>query len=169
MRNFIAKENGFYLVQEAQALHKSHFFPYQGRVKAAYKNIVILGLGSNVGPSKKIFEKVFWLFRKDRRFNLLKSSSILQNKAFGFREQNDFLNSVLILQTSLNANDILKFINKVERNFARIRLFKNAPRTLDIDILYFSKKVRKSERLILPHLGAKERISVLLPLGEIIY
>lgn len=168
MRNFIAKENGFYLVQEAQALHKSHFFPYQGRAKASFKNVVILGLGSNLGPSKKIFEKVFWRFKRDKRFHILKSSSILQNKAFGFREQNDFLNSVLILQSSLNARQILKIINNLEKNFARIRLFKNSPRTLDIDILYFSRKVRKSESLEIPHSGAKERISVILPLGELI-
>ena len=49
--------------------------------------------------------------------------------------------------------------------FKRKRSFKNAPRTLDLDILYFNTKVRKNKNLIIPHPGAEKRISVIIPLG----
>ncbi|MGF7494363.1 2-amino-4-hydroxy-6-hydroxymethyldihydropteridine diphosphokinase, partial [Campylobacter concisus] len=52
-----------------------------------------------------------------------------------------------------------------ESKFKRVRTFKNAPRTLDLDILYFSKKVYKTPRLIVPHPGASKRLSVIVPLG----
>lgn len=168
MRNFIIKQNGFYLIKDAINLNKSHFFPFKQAVKNQFKNVVVLGIGSNIGDSKKIFEKLFWILNRDTRFHILKTSSILKNRAFGFKEQNDFLNSVLIVQTSLNANQILKIANNLEKKFGRIRIFKNSPRTLDIDILYFSNKVRKSKRLQVPHIGVNERISVILPFGEII-
>ena len=54
---------------------------------------------------------------------------------------------------------------KKEKIFGRKRSFKNAPRTLDIDIIDFSAKIRQSERLRLPHPKACQRLSVILPLA----
>ena len=53
-----------------------------------------------------------------------------------------------------------------EIKFKRTRSFKNAPRTLDLDILYFSEKIRQSDDLQIPHHGVNERISVIIPLGS---
>ncbi|MBR2149028.1 MAG: 2-amino-4-hydroxy-6-hydroxymethyldihydropteridine diphosphokinase, partial [Campylobacter sp.] len=54
---------------------------------------------------------------------------------------------------------------RFERRFKRKREFKNSPRTLDLDILYFSAKSYNNEELILPHPGASSRPSVFIPLG----
>lgn len=128
----------------------------------------ILGIGGNIGGNKEIknrFEKLIIKLAKDSRFALVKSSPIIQNKAFGYEAQADFLNAVLEIKSSLYARDVLKIMLNYEKIFGRKRSFKNAPRTLDIDIIDFSAKIRQSERLRLPHPKAKERLSVILPLA----
>ena len=102
---------------------------------------------------------------RDTRFHVVENSALLINEAFGFKEQADFINAVMLVQTSLAARQILKITANLERRFGRVRSFKNAPRTLDIDILYFSGRNRNDARLILPHPGAQSRASVILPLG----
>ncbi len=132
---------------------------------AAFKNWLLLGLGGNVGDVKTRFERLFFTLARDRRFCIIESSPMLVNAAFGYTAQADFLNAVLLVKTSLNAAAALKITQRIERRFGRRRSFKNAPRTLDIDLLWFSQKTRQSERLRLPHPGAKLRASVIIPLG----
>ena len=86
-------------------------------------------------------------------------------KAFGYENQADFLNAVLEIKSSLYALRVLKIMLNYEKIFGRKRSFKNAPRTLDIDIIDFSAKIRQSERLRLPHPKACQRLSVILPLA----
>ena len=54
---------------------------------------------------------------------------------------------------------------RLEKRFARRRSFANAPRTLDLDIIFFDKRVVKSEKLTIPHANWSERQSVLIPLA----
>lgn len=92
---------------------------------------------------------------------------MLINEAFGFKEQKDFTNAVMLIQTNLHARALLKVLLYYEVKFKRKRTFKNAPRTLDLDLLYFSQKVKRDKWCEVPHKGAKERVSVILPLGMI--
>ncbi|WP_170018927.1 2-amino-4-hydroxy-6-hydroxymethyldihydropteridine diphosphokinase [Campylobacter sp. RM16190] len=144
---------------------RSVFFPKVLSFKSDFKYSVLLGIGGNIGDSKRRFDKFFRLLQDDKRINLVESSQILVNEAFGFREQADFYNAVILIQTSLSARALLKVTLNLERRFRRVRSFKNAPRTLDVDILYFSGRNRNDSRLTLPHKGAEERLSVILPLG----
>lgn len=77
---------------------------------------------------------------QDKRLQVLQTSPFLVNKAFGFEEQKDFTNAVMVVSTSLHARALLKVLFFYEFKFKRKRTFKNAPRTLDLDLLYFSKK-----------------------------
>lgn len=144
---------------------KSVFFPAVLNFKPDFKNRAILGLGGNIGAVKKRFDRLYRTLRNDKRVNIVESSEILVNEAFGFKRQADFYNAVVLIQTSLSARNLLKVTMNLERRFGRIRSFKDAPRTLDIDILYFSGANRNDARLTLPHTGAKSRLSVILPLG----
>lgn len=151
---------------------KSAFFPRKfARNSKKLKKIrytYILGIGGNVSNIKEVksrFERLVVKLSNDRRFKLVKSSPIIQNKAFGYEAQADFLNAVLEIKSSLYAPEVLKIMLNYEKNFGRKRSFKNAPRTLDIDIIDFSAKIRQSERLVLPHPKADERLSVILPLA----
>ena len=152
-------------VAGARRFSKCLFFPKVFDFKPDFKNSVILGLGGNIGDVKKRFNGLYFKLSRDSRFHIVENSALLINEAFGFKEQADFTNAVMLVQTSLAARQILKITANLEKRFGRVRSFKNAPRTLDIDILYFSGRNRNDARLRLPHPGAQSRASVILPLG----
>ena len=149
----------------ARRFSKCLFFPKVFDFKPGFQNSVILGLGGNIGDVKKRFNGLYFKLSRDSRFHIVENSALLINEAFGFKEQADFTNAVMLVQTSLAARQILKITANLEKRFGRVRSFKNAPRTLDIDILYFSGRSRNDARLTLPHPGAQSRASVILPLG----
>lgn len=144
---------------------RTRFFPAYFGFKDGFKFSAFIGVGGNLGDTKSRFNKFIRVLKDDKRFHLVESSVVLKNKAFGYEAQPDFLNAVINLQTSLGANELLKIMQHYESKFKRKRSFKNAPRTLDLDILYFSAKSRNSQRLTLPHVGANKRFSVIVPLG----
>lgn len=154
-------------LNEAKSLVKSSFFPSKraDRNAKGFRYYAFIGLGGNIGDTKRRFEIFLQKIRKDKRFFVKECSVILKNSAFGFCDQEDFLNAVILVKTSIYAGEILKIMQYYEMVFKRKRSFKNAPRTLDLDILYFSKKTRKSPRLIVPHVGVNERLSVIIPIG----
>lgn len=149
----------------ARRMLKTRLCPSFFGFKCGFKNLAIIGLGGNIGNSAARFDKFLYQIKKDRRFWLVEASPVLVNAAFGYKNQPDFFNSVISLQTSLGANRLLKILQYYELRFKRKRSFKNAPRTLDLDILYMDKKVRKSDLICVPHKGVNERISVIIPLG----
>ena len=163
--NVRLKKNGFYECADALCVVKSAVFPMRRRKRGNFKNLYLLGLGGNLGDVKRRFERFYCVLQSDTRFFVAQNSLILKNKPFGFLDQPDFLNAVMLVQSSLAPLALLKIMQRAELRFGRKRSFKNAPRTLDVDILYASAKVRPDGRLALPHPGVNERISVVLPLG----
>ena len=163
--NMRLKENGFYECADALCVVRSAVFPMRRRERGNFKNLYLLGLGGNLGDVRRRFERFYRVLQSDTRFFVAQNSLILKNKPFGFLRQENFLNAVMLVQSSLWPNPMLKIMQRAELKFGRKRSFKNAPRTLDVDILYASAKVRPDGRLALPHPGANERISVILPLG----
>lgn len=95
---------------------------------------------------------------------VLKSGFILKNPPFGYLEQEDFYNSVIVVGTSMQPKELLAYLHRVEKYFSRKRTFKNAPRTLDLDILFFDNRTIHTPRLTIPHPNWRERESVVLPL-----
>ena len=164
--NVRLKKNGFYECTDALCVVKSAVFPMRRRERRNFKNLYLLGLGGNLGDVRRRFERFYRVLQSDTRFFVAQNSLILKNKPFGFLRQENFLNAVMLVQSSLAPLALLKIMQRAELKFGRKRSFKNAPRTLDVDILYASAKVRPDGRLALPHPGVNERISVVLPLGE---
>ena len=145
-------------------LYFINHYPYKSNFISFKTHIVTLGIGGNIGDVKKRFNKLFLALLKDSRFHILKSSPILQNPPFGFLEQNDFLNAILVVQTNLSPIKVLNEMQRYENRFGRKRSFKDAPRTLDIDIIFYDKKIINTKRLIVPHKDWKNRQSVTIPL-----
>ncbi len=143
------------------------FYPYKRHKKSFKKHSVTIGIGGNIGNVKRRFKKLFLYFRKDRRVDVLKTSPILKNPPFGFLNQNDFYNAVIVLKTNMNPKEFLKYALHTEKIFHRKRIFKNSPRTLDIDIIFFDKIKINKKNLIIPHPRYKERDSVMIPLKYI--
>jgi 2-amino-4-hydroxy-6-hydroxymethyldihydropteridine diphosphokinase len=85
----------------------------------------------------------------------------------GPARQEDYLNGVARLRTSLDAHELLDVLQAIERRFGRERAERWGPRTLDLDVLLYDDAVIETERLIVPHARMHERRFVLEPLCEI--
>lgn len=79
----------------------------------------------------------------------------------------DFLNAVVALQTTLGPRELLGVLQGIERAHDRERPYRNAPRTLDLDLLWFGGVVLDRPELTLPHPRMPERAFVLAPLAEL--
>ena len=143
-------------------------FPKKTLKSSSKKYTVTIGIGGNIGDVKKRFNKLLLTITQDSRFDLLATSPLLKNPAFGFLEQDDFINAVIKIKTNLCVNDFFKSMQRLECRFGRIRSFDNAPRTLDIDIIFFDKKKIDTKKLIIPHKQWENRESVMIPLSTII-
>ena len=128
---------------------------------------VFVGLGSNLGDSESILKSVFLALGEIPQTSLIQQSSIFQSAPLGYTNQADFLNAVAFLKTALSPLEFLKHLQKIENDFGRKRLFLNAPRTLDLDLLLFDSLILKTPALTLPHPRLHLRSFVLLPLLEI--
>lgn len=146
---------------------KGLHFGYKTRKKSFHRYRVTIGIGGNVGDVKRRFEHLFVVLKKDNRVELLQTSLILKNPPFGFIDQDDFFNSIIVLQVSMEPMKLLDYLMRLEKKFARTRSFANAPRTLDLDIIFFDNRVVKNKKLTIPHKSWFERESVLIPLSEV--
>jgi 2-amino-4-hydroxy-6-hydroxymethyldihydropteridine diphosphokinase len=98
---------------------------------------------------------------------LLQVSSLYETAAWGKTDQADFHNQVLLVETKLTPQELLRAIFSIEEKGGRIRTVKNAPRTIDIDILFYDRLVLDESGLSIPHPRIAERRFVLEPLNEI--
>ncbi|POA97742.1 2-amino-4-hydroxy-6-hydroxymethyldihydropteridine diphosphokinase [Chromobacterium sinusclupearum] len=98
---------------------------------------------------------------------LLRHSSLYRTAPVGYADQPDFINAVAALDTQLSAADLLEALFAIEQRFGRQRSFRNAPRVLDLDLLYYHGMVCADEALTLPHPRMRDRAFVMVPLAEI--
>ncbi len=97
----------------------------------------------------------------------LARSSLYRSRPWGDAEQPDYVNAVVWLSTRLTPRELLDLCLAIEARHGRRRAFKNAPRTLDLDLLLYDGLVMHEEGLTLPHPRMHERGFVLQPLAEI--
>ena len=148
-------------------IFKSLHFGCSKKSTTLHRFTTTIGIGGNVGDVKRRFEHLFIFFKKDKRVELVKTSLILKNPPFGYEEQDDFFNSVIVLKTSMKVKSFLDYLLRVEKKFARKRSFANAPRTLDLDIIFFDNIVINTPKLQIPHKSWFKRNSVVIPLMDI--
>ncbi len=79
----------------------------------------------------------------------------------------DYINAVACVQTSLSAQELLATLQKLEAKHGRLRPYRNAPRTLDLDLLLYGTAVINDPNLIVPHPRMHERAFVLKPLSDL--
>jgi len=137
-------------------------FPYNTNSYSGNK--ALLGIGGNIGDVVRRFEHLFWYFRRSSFIRVIETAPILKNPPFGFKEQEDFYNSLLLVETRLTPQALLRYVLRVEKVFGRKRSFQDAPRTLDIDIIFYENVTMETKALTLPHPGWMKRSSVLVPL-----
>jgi len=130
-------------------------------------NSTYLLLGSNMGNSTELLSNAIEQI-ENKIGPLLLQSNLYATDAWGNTSQPDFLNQVIEVATLLDATETLKEILSIEKNMGRIRTVKNAPRIIDIDILFFNNEIINRIDLIVPHPEIQNRRFVLTPLNEIV-
>jgi 2-amino-4-hydroxy-6-hydroxymethyldihydropteridine diphosphokinase len=131
-------------------------------------NTAYLGLGSNLGNRLAFLRGGRDTLLNQADIELIQASGVYETEAIGGPTDNPhFLNTVLQIQTSLEPLQLLEACLQVENEFGRSRPVRWAPRTLDIDILFYDNQVLCEEHLTIPHPRLQERAFVLAPLLEI--
>lgn len=128
---------------------------------------IFLGLGSNLGHRFENLASAVSLIGRLPRTTILNRSSVYETEPVGYRDQANFLNQVVRVETGLLPNELLAECLAIEKRFGRERRIKWGPRTLDIDLLLWGEVVVQSSNLILPHPRFAMRRFVLEPLCEI--
>ena len=126
-----------------------------------------IGLGSNMGDKRKNLEDALVALNQDENNKVAEVSKWIETKPYGNIHQEDYLNGCILLRTLYTPMELLKALNKIEAKAGRIRKEKWAPRTLDLDILFFDDGVYSSKELNIPHTDLHNRGFVLEPLAEI--
>ncbi|MCW8999348.1 MAG: 2-amino-4-hydroxy-6-hydroxymethyldihydropteridine diphosphokinase [Kangiellaceae bacterium] len=126
---------------------------------------VYVGLGANqANPQQQIRQAVLAL-QKLPNSKLELSSSTYRSAPMGPQDQDDYLNAVAKLSTSLSPDSMLDELLRIEQTQGRVRKKERwGPRTLDLDILLFGNLTLDTTRLTIPHYGIKQRSFVLLPI-----
>jgi 2-amino-4-hydroxy-6-hydroxymethyldihydropteridine diphosphokinase len=135
--------------------------------------IAYIGIGANLGNARAQVLHAIDLIGKIAHCTLLKTSSLYGSAPVdappGIHSP-DFINAVCAVQTSLAPPALLKALHRIESQAGRVRnphIVRNAPRTLDLDILLYGQSIIRTELLQVPHPRMHRRAFVLLPLMEI--
>ena len=131
-------------------IFRTTFFPITKKIERR-RNRVLIGVGCNIGNCIRRFKKLFQFLDSHPKIKIIKTAPLYKNPPFGYLEQDDFINSVMIIETSFSAKELLYFLLHTEKKFKRKRSFKNAPRTLDLDIILYDD-VRYSDRKLSLHI-----------------
>ena len=126
-----------------------------------------IGLGSNLNePRAQVLRAIAALGRMPHT-RLLARCSLWRGAPVGYLDQPDFINAVVKLETGLAPRALLDALLALEHDNGRTREFRNAPRTLDLDLLLYGDLRHHEHGLTLPHPQMHLRAFVLLPLLEI--
>jgi 2-amino-4-hydroxy-6-hydroxymethyldihydropteridine diphosphokinase len=153
------------VLNNSNTLIFTQHFPYNANSKNIKKYKAFLGIGGNIGDVVRRFEHLYWYFKRSSFVQIVETAPILKNPPFGYVEQEDFYNSLILVETNLTPRELLNYVLYVEKIFGRKRLFKDGPRTLDIDIIFYENVRMETKNLTLPHPGWMKRSSVLIPLS----
>lgn len=128
----------------------------------------VIALGSNMGDSKAYINAAVKSLEDCEYFKNIKMSSLIVTKPYGFTEQDDFLNGVLVCDTIFSPCGLLDHLHKLENQAQRKREIHWGPRTLDLDIIFYDDNMIDTANLTIPHPDMHNRDFVLRPAAEII-
>ncbi len=155
---YLKSKNGTYKI-------KGEKFPFYTKKYNCKNGTILIGVGGNIGDSKRRFNKLLIKLKRDGLLKVIATSIIYKNPPFGYLEQPFFYNTLLLVQSNLKPLELLRYTQRVENYFKRKREFKDSPRTLDLDIIFYkNKKIDNAPKLIVPHPHWSKRDSVLVPL-----
>lgn len=128
--------------------------------------IAYIGLGANLGDAVSTLRQAHKALAGLTGIRAVVSSPFYRTAPVDSSGP-DYVNAVVQLQTVLSPHDLLTALQKIELDFGRERPWRNAPRTLDLDVLLYGDVVLNDPTLTLPHPRMHERAFVLRPLKNL--
>ena len=125
-----------------------------------------VALGANLGDARVAVLQAFEALASWPGMELT-GRSVLYRTAPHEAQGPDFINAVARIDTRLTAPDVLDALQAIEHGAGRLRPYVNAPRSLDLDLLFYGDACMHSTRLTLPHPRWRERAFVLYPLADV--
>ncbi|HEX2912554.1 MAG TPA: 2-amino-4-hydroxy-6-hydroxymethyldihydropteridine diphosphokinase [Chloroflexia bacterium] len=135
--------------------------------KTAGTHHVYLALGSNLGDRQANLHTAVRLLQLNEQVKVRQLSSLYETEPVGYADQPRFLNMCLQASTELEPLALLDFLKSIETEMGRQPTFRNGPRPIDLDIIFYDKLVFENERLQIPHPRLRGRGFVLTPLAEL--
>jgi len=132
----------------------------------AEKQTIYLHTGSNLGDRISHLAQACEMLEKQVG-KISNRSRLYETEAWGMKDQPDFINQALEVQTELVPDEVLFHIKKIEKEIGRQENKKWHERIIDIDILFFGNTMLSTDKLKIPHPHCHERMFVLVPLMEI--
>lgn len=126
---------------------------------------IYLALGTNLGDRIANLQAAINLLSS--KAIIVQESSVYVTPPWGIVDQPDFLNQVIKIKTNLTPTCLLRFIKNIEIKMGRQKTFRNGPRLIDLDILFYGTQVINKKALTIPHPRLQDRAFVLVPLSEI--
>jgi 2-amino-4-hydroxy-6-hydroxymethyldihydropteridine diphosphokinase len=125
-----------------------------------------VGIGANLGEAQRAVRKAIADLGKLPAVTLRRKSSLYRTQPVDAGGP-DYVNAVVEIATRLTAPELLSQLRRLESEAGRERPYRNAPRTLDLDLLLYGSARIESGQLTVPHPRMRERAFVLVPLAEI--
>jgi len=125
-----------------------------------------IGLGANAGDPLAQIEQAFDALLKLPATVGLQRSRLYRTAPWQAQGP-DFINAMAQVDTQLSAPELLAHMQRIEQAAGRIRPYHHAPRTLDLDLIFYGQAVIHSAALVLPHPRWRERAFVLRPLSDL--
>ena len=129
--------------------------------------VAYIGLGSNLKSPVEQIKHARMAIQAVESVTERAFSSLYSSPSMGSKDQPDYVNAVMAIQTTLEPMVLLRCLQGIENTQGRIRTEHWGARTLDLDILSYDQRQINLPDLIVPHLGMRERAFVLYPLHEI--
>lgn len=124
---------------------------------------VVLALGANLGDRRATLQSAVDALAEVPGLRVLAASALVETAPVGGPEQPDYLNGVLLAETTLTPHELLVACQRVELAHGRERAVHWGPRTLDVDVIDYAAGVLSDQDLVLPHPRAARRAFVLAP------
>ena len=125
-----------------------------------------IALGANLNSPASTLESALETISQSKGIELVKRSSLYRSLPLD-ADGPDYINAVAEIKTTLSPLQLLHQLQAIENAFGRERLYRNSPRTLDLDVLLYENFNSDSAELTVPHPRMHLRSFVLMPLMEI--
>lgn len=132
--------------------------------------LVYIGVGSNIGDKVGYVQQAFKLLSYTKGIKVITYSSLYETEPSGYKDQDWFINAVILVETQKTASSLYKECSRIETQLGRDRTRQAhqwGPRTIDLDILFYDDIIIATDELQVPHARVHERSCTLVPMKEI--